>query len=100
MKKETTLQWAIRTAKERREKELLNNPQPPTPIQTPKFVRVDYGYFKWDGGYDKYKTMIKAAYDWGIKNNKTKSETAKKFNTYERNLSQYAINHQLPKLKD
>ena len=100
MKIETPYQWALRTAKERREKALLNNPQPSPTIQTTKFVRVDYGYFKWDGGYDKYKTMIKAAYDWGIKNNKTKSETAKKFNTYERNLSQYAINHQLPKLKD
>jgi len=97
LRNETTYQWALRTAKERR----ANIPAPEIkPAPAPKFVRVDYGYFKWDGGYDKYKTMIKEAYDWGIKNNKTKSETAKKFNTYERNLSQYAINHQLPKLKD
>lgn len=100
LRNENTYQWALRTANERRANTLINIPAPvikPTPA--PKFVRVDYGYFKWDGGYDKYEKMIETAYGWGIKNNKTKKETAEKFNTSERNLWQYAQNNKLPKLK-
>jgi hypothetical protein len=99
MKTETTLQWAIRTAREKRENELLNNPQPPAPTPPTKFVRVDFGYFDWAGGYDAYFQTLKKAYEWGIKNKKSNPETAKKFNVNQRNLYQFFTNRKLPKLK-
>ena len=94
---ETIYQWAIRTANERRVEAL------PKPVIHKKkhrhFVPIDYGYFRWGSANKDYVEKIRTAYQWGIKNNKTKQETAKKFNTSENNLWQYAQNNKLPKLK-
>jgi hypothetical protein len=102
---ETNFQWAVRTAREMKENGTLKIEQPSAPSPAPIkkkhrwFVYPEYGYWRWGSANKDYVEKIRTAYQWGIKNNKTKEETAKKFNTFESHLWQYAQNNKLPKLK-
>lgn len=93
---ETTYQWAIRVAREKRERELASKSVPAVDVNI-KWQKSNA--YKWGRVKCAYPSKTRRAYEWAMDQGKTRLDCLIRFKVKPDALRAFVYRNNLPKLK-